>query len=51
MQKTPSAHHRTTLSGYTFATKACIDNRKNNFSNSNISSMSSQYGELRPTNG
>ena len=24
-----SAHHRTTLSGYVFATKACIDNRKN----------------------
>jgi len=23
-----SAHHRTTLSGYIFATKACIDNRK-----------------------
>jgi len=27
-QKTPSAHRRTTLSGYIFATKACIDNRK-----------------------
>ena len=26
--KTPSAHHRTTLSGYIFATRACIDNRK-----------------------
>jgi len=25
----PSAHHRTTLSGYIFATKARIDNRKN----------------------
>jgi len=24
----PSAHDRTTLSGYIFATKACIDNRK-----------------------
>jgi len=24
----PSAHHRTTLSGYIFATKARIDNRK-----------------------
>jgi len=23
-QKLPSAHHRTTLSGYIFATKACI---------------------------
>jgi len=27
-QKIPSAHHRTTLSGYIFATKACIDNLK-----------------------
>ena len=35
-QKTPSAHHRTTLSGYIFATKARIDNWKNLLS-SNIS--------------
>ena len=27
-KKSPSAHHRTTLSGYIFATKARIDNRK-----------------------
>jgi len=27
-QKSPSAHHRTTLSGYIFATKTRIDNRK-----------------------
>ena len=27
-QKSPSRHLRTTLSGYIFATKACIDNRK-----------------------
>jgi len=27
-KKSPSAHHRTTLSGCIFATKACIDNRK-----------------------
>jgi len=27
-QKSPSRHRRTTLSGYIFATKACIDNRK-----------------------
>ena len=33
-----SGHHRTTLSGYVFATKACIDNRKRNLLNSNISS-------------
>ena len=34
----PSGHHRTTLSGYIFATKACIDNRKKNLLNSYISS-------------
>jgi len=28
MQKSPSGHHRTTLSRYIFATKARIDNRK-----------------------
>jgi len=28
MQKSPSSHHRTTLSGYIFATKAHIDNRE-----------------------
>ena len=27
-KNSPSAHHRTTLSGCVFATKACIDNRK-----------------------
>jgi len=32
----PSGHHRTTLSGHIFATKARIDNRKN-LLNSNIS--------------
>ena len=36
-QKSPSGHHTTTLSGYIFATKTCIDNRKNLLS-SNISS-------------
>ena len=33
-----SAHHRTTLSGYIFTTKAHIDNRKKSLSSSNISS-------------
>ena len=33
-QKSPSGHHRTTLSGYIFATKAHIDNRKNLLSSS-----------------
>ena len=28
-KKSPSRHHRTTLSGCIFPTKACIDNRKN----------------------
>jgi len=28
-KKSPSVHHRTTLSGWIFATKACIDNGKN----------------------
>jgi len=27
-QKSPSGHHRTTLSGYIFANEARIDNRK-----------------------
>jgi len=35
-KKSPSAHHCTTLSGYVFATGACIDNRKKVLS-SNIS--------------
>jgi len=37
-QKSPSGHHPTTLSGYIFATKACVDNLKKNFLSSNISS-------------
>jgi len=36
-QKSPSGHHRTTLLGYIFATKARVDNRKNLLS-SNMSS-------------
>ena len=35
-QKSPSGHHPTTLSGYIFATKACIDNQKKNLLSSNI---------------
>jgi len=38
-QKSPFWHYRTTLSGYTFATKARIDNRKKILS----SNMSSRY--------
>jgi len=33
-QKSPSGHHRTALSGYIFATKARIDNRKKLLSSS-----------------
>jgi len=36
-KKSPSGHHRTTLSGYVCATKAHIDNRKKNLLSSNIS--------------
>jgi len=36
--KMPSGHHHTHLSGYIFTTKVCIDNRKKNLLNSNISS-------------
>jgi len=37
-EKSPSGQHRTTLSGYIFATKARIDNRTKNLLSSNISS-------------
>ena len=36
-KNSPSAHHRTTLSGYIFATKACIETRKKNLLSSNTS--------------
>jgi len=49
-RNSPSGHHRTTLSGYIFATKARMDNWKK-ILNSNVSYMSSQYGELRSTSG
>jgi len=50
-KNSPSGYHPTTLSGYIFATKACIDNRKKNLLNSNISSTCPHNMELRPTNG
>jgi len=37
-KKSPSAHHRTTLSGYIFVTKARIDNQKKILLSSNMSS-------------
>jgi len=38
-KNSPSGHHHTTLLGYIFTTKACIDNPKKNLLNSNISSI------------
>jgi len=35
-KNSPPKHHRTTLSGYIFTTKARIDNRKKNLLNSNV---------------
>ena len=49
-KKSPYAHHRTTLSGYIFATKAYIDNQKKNVKQQYVLHMSPQYGELRPIN-
>jgi len=50
-KNSPSAHHRTTLSGHIFTTKACIDNRKKLVKQQYLLHMSSQYGGLQPTNG
>ena len=47
----PSTHHRTSFSGYIFATKACVDNRKKLTKQQCVLQMSPQYGELRPTSG
>jgi len=48
-KKSPSRHHRTTLSDYIFATKACIDNRNKSVKQQCLPHMYSQYGELRTT--
>jgi len=51
-QKSPSGHHRTILSGYIFATKAHIDNRKKKLVKQQYDlHMSPQYGELQSTSG
>jgi len=50
-KNSPSAHHRTTLSGYIFATKARIDNEKKVVKQQHLPHMSSRHGELRPTSG
>ena len=46
----PSLYHRTTLSGYIFATKACINNWKKLVKQQYLLNMSWQYDELLPTN-
>jgi len=48
-QKSQSGHHRTTLSGYIFATKADIDNLKKIVNQQYVLQMSPQYREHRPT--
>ena len=50
-KKSPSGHHRTTLSGYIFATKARIDNRKKPVKQQCLPNMSLQYGALQRTSG
>jgi len=50
-KKSPFRHHRTTLSGHIFATKAFIDNRKKLVKQQYVLHMSPQYGRLRPTSG
>jgi len=47
-KNSPSGHYRTTLLGYIFATKACIDNRKKLVKQQYLSHMYIQYGERRP---
>ena len=44
-KKLPSAHHRTTLSGYIFATKARIDNWKKLVKQQYLLHIFPQYGE------
>jgi len=41
-KKSPSAYYHTTLSGYVFATKACISSWKKNLLNSSMSSTCPQ---------
>ena len=50
-KNSPSRHHCTILSGCIFRSKAHIDNRKKTVKQQYFLNMSSQYGELRPTNG
>jgi len=47
----PSTHHCTSFSGYIFATKASIDNRKKLTKQRYVVQVYPQYGELWPTSG
>jgi len=47
-KSSPSGHHRTTLSGYIFATKARIDNQKKHVRQQYLIHMFSKYVELQP---
>jgi len=50
-KNSPSAHYRTTLSGYIFATEARIYDQKKLVKQQYLSHMCSQYGERQPTSG
>ena len=50
-QKSPSGHRRTNLSGYIFATKARIDNRKNLLSSNMSSTCPHNMENFGLTNG
>jgi len=50
-KNSPSGHRRTNVSGYIFATKARIDNRKKLVKQPYLLELSAQYGKLRSTNG
>jgi len=45
-KKSPPGHHRTTLSGYIFATNACIDNRKKLLSSNKLISSTCPHNMM-----
>jgi len=49
-KKSPSAHRRTTLLGYIFTTKTCIDKWQKLVKQQYLLHTSLQYRELQPTN-
>ena len=50
-KKSPFGRHRSTLSRYIFATKACIDDRKKMLNSDIFSIYFHNMVDLRPTNG